>query len=296
MARKKIDWNSVASEMDKLENKNSYETDEGAVFKPKTKQDGTGSFIVRFLEPPKEEALPFAKIYNHGFQSANKMWFIENCPTTKMNQCPVCTENSRIWDDDEQTARPRSRKLSYWTNVMVVKDDETPDNVGKVFKYRFGVKIWEKIKEELDDNNQVFDYEAGSNFKLKIKLVKSGSRSYPNYDSSSFSDPSPIGLGKTPFTESEIDAIHEQAQPLAAIVADKEFKSYSELATLFTKKTSIPVPTSVGGSVGGASAERPVQTPVAKAVVETVVDTAVDTVVDTETASDTEFFDILQND
>jgi len=175
---------------------------------------------------------------------------------------------------------------------MVVKDDETPENVGKVFKYRFGVKIWEKIKEELDDKNPVFDYDTGSNFKLKIKQVKSGPRSFPNYDSSSFSDPSPIGLGKKPFTDTEIDAIHDQCQSLESIVADKEFKTYSELATNFTKKTTVPVPTSENGVV-----EQVQTTPVTP--VTQVVESTVETVVEENTEeaeSDSEFFNILQND
>lgn len=287
--RSNTDWSQLTQKIQSDEQSKSYD-DEGAVYKPQMNDKGVGNKIIRFLEPPETEEFPFAKVFNHGFQGTNG-WFIENCPTTKGNDCPVCKENSRIWDQDEATARPRSRKLSYWSNVLVIQDKENPANEGKVFKYRYGVKIWDKIKEELADGNTVFSYENGSNFKLKMKKIQSGSRSYPSYDASSFSDPSPISLNDAPLTDDEIDDIHDQLQSLNEIVDDSKFKSYADLADWFTKKTGVPVATSPNGTVASAQPSAPV------AVATSVAETTTTEVVETENVEDDEdaFFDALKD-
>ena len=100
--------------------------------------------------------------------------------------------NRRLWnsgsDEDKETARKQKRKLQYYSNIYVVKDPKHPENEGKVFLYKYGKKIHDKIlaamQPEFQDETpvNVFDLWEGANFKLKIKKVAG----YWNYDSSEF--------------------------------------------------------------------------------------------------------------
>jgi len=75
---------------------------------------------------------------------------------------------------------------------MVVDDKATPENNGKIFKFRFGKKIQAKIMQaaspefETDTSVLVYDYREGANFRLIIKKVSG----YANYDDSKFDAPS----------------------------------------------------------------------------------------------------------
>ena len=40
-------------------------------------------------------------------------------------------------------------KLSYYANILVVSDPKHPENEGKVFLYKFGKKIFDKITETM---------------------------------------------------------------------------------------------------------------------------------------------------
>ena len=157
-----------------------------------TDKSSNGSAVIRFLPAQGDEDTPYVKIFNHGFQVKGK-WMVENCPTTLSDDCPICKANGELWnsgvDDDKEIARKRKRKLSYWANIVVIKDEAKPDNQGKVFKYRFGQKIMDKIvaasaaDEDLGtagmDVTCVFD---GANFSLKSKKVSG----FANYDDSKF--------------------------------------------------------------------------------------------------------------
>ena len=124
-------------------------------------------------------------------------WYIENSLTTLNQKDPVSEENTRLWntgvDSDKEIARKRKRKLSYYANILVVSDPKHPENEGKVFLYKFGKKIFDKITEAMqpafeDEAINPFDFWKGANFKLKIRKVDG----YWNYDKSEFEGVSAI--------------------------------------------------------------------------------------------------------
>ena len=88
--------------------------------------------------------------------------------TTLSQKDPVSEENTRLWntglDSDKEIARKRKRKLSYYSNIMVVSDPKHPENEGKVFLFKFGKKIFDKITEAMQQrlmmNNSInpFDF------------------------------------------------------------------------------------------------------------------------------------------
>ena len=201
------------------------------LWKPELDASGNGYAVVRFLPAPEGETVPWAKLYTHAFKGTGG-WLIDNCPTTNGDKCPVCAGNTKLWnsghESDKAVARDRKRKLSYYSNIYVVNDPKNPDNNGKVFLFKYGKKIHDKIlaamQPEFQDETpvNVFDFWEGANFKIKIKTVGG----YWNYDASEFSSPAVLSSD-----DDEMEAIWKQAHSLEAFVAPSEFKSYDDLET-----------------------------------------------------------------
>jgi hypothetical protein len=226
----------------------SSSTSSGAderLWKPELDASGNGYAVVRFLPAPEGESIPWAKVYNHAFQGTGG-WLIENCPTTKGEQCPVCASNNKLWnsgvESDKETVRQRKRKLSYYSNIYVVSDPKHPENEGKVFLYKYGKKIHDKIlaamQPEFQDETpvNVFDFWEGANFKLKIKTVAG----YWNYDSSEFSAPTALSSD-----DDEMEQIWKQAHSLEAFTTPSEFKNYDELENRLNIVLGLSTPRSV---------------------------------------------------
>ena len=185
--------------------------------------------MIRFLPAPNGEDLPFVKLYSHAFQGPGG-WFIENSLTTLGQKDPVSELNSELWnngtDAGKELARKQKRKLTYVSNIYVVKDPANPSNEGKVFLFKYGKKIFDKLtaamQPEFEDEEAIdpFDFWQGANFKLKAKNVAG----YRNYDSSEFARPEPL-LDD----DDAMEAIWKKQYSLAELTAADQFKSYDEL-------------------------------------------------------------------
>ena len=198
-------------------------------WKPEVDASGNGYAVIRFLPAPDGETVPWAKVYSHAFQGPGG-WYIENSRTTLGEKDPVGEVNRQHWNDGTEEgkdiARKQKRKLSYYSNIQVVKDPKHPENEGKVFLYKYGKKIHDKIlaamQPEFQDETpiNVFDLWEGANFKLKIKKVAG----FWNYDSSEFDSISALSSDDT-----ELEAIWKQEHSLEAFLAKDQFKSYEDL-------------------------------------------------------------------
>jgi len=203
--------------------------DDTRFWKPVMDKGGTGSAVIRFLPAPEGCDLPWAQVWSHAFQGTGG-WLIDNCLTTLGQNCPVCEANRELWNtgskDNQNIVRDRKRKLSYFSNIYVVKDPANPENEEKVFLYKFGKKIFDKImasmQPQFDDENPVnpFDFWEGANFKLKL-VKKDG---YWNYDKSEFA-PSSALLND----DDKLETIYKSLNNLNDFVAPSEFKSYEDL-------------------------------------------------------------------
>ena len=199
------------------------------LWKPEMDKTGNGYAVIRFLPAPDGEDLPWVKLYSHAFQGPGG-WYIENSLTTTGGKDPVSEYNRELWnsgiDADKDTVRKQKRKLSFYANIYVVQDKANPQNEGKVFLYKFGKKIFDKIMEamqpEYEDETAInpFDFWQGANFKLKLKKVAG----YWNYDSSEFAAPSPL-LDD----DDALEALWKKQYSLQALVAADQFKSYEDL-------------------------------------------------------------------
>ena len=198
-------------------------------WKAELDKTGVGSAVIRFLPAPDGEELPWVKVYSHAFQGPGG-WYIENSLTTTGGKDPVSDYNRQLWnsgnDADKDTVRKQKRKLSYYSNIYVVKDPLHPENEGRVFLFKYGKKIFDKILEamqpEFDDETPInpFDFWQGANFKLKI-VKKDG---FWNYDKSEFDKVVPLIDD-----DDALEAIWKKEYSLSAITAPDQFKSYEDL-------------------------------------------------------------------
>jgi len=221
-------------EVEKISNpKSNYKQGDDREWKPTVDKAGNGYAVIRFLplsQGATDTGVPWVRIFNHGFQGPGGKWYIENSLTTLNKPDPVSELNTELWNSgveaNKEIARKQKRRLNYWANIMVVEDPSNPDNEGKVFIYKFGKKIFDKIqdvlKPEFQDEKPVnpFDFWEGANFKLKIRQVEG----YRNYDKSEFDTPSAIKED-----DAQIEAIWNKQYDLGTLVAPDQFKSYEEL-------------------------------------------------------------------
>ena len=199
------------------------------LWKPELDKTGNGYAVIRFLPAPDKEEIPWAKLYTHAFQGPGG-WYIENSLTTVGGKDPVSDYNRELWnsgnESDKDTVRKQKRKLSYYSNIYVVKDPTNPQNEGKVFLFKYGKKIFDKVMEamqpEFEDESPInpFDFWQGANFKLKI-VKKDG---FWNYDKSEFDSLAPL-LDD----DDALEAIWKKEYSLAAVTATDQFKSYEDL-------------------------------------------------------------------
>ena len=241
--------------------KKSYKDER--LWKPEVDKSGNGYAVIRFLPAVEGEDMPWAKVWNHAFQGPTGQWYIENSLTTLGQKDPVSEMNSAYWntgiESDKEIARKQKRKLQYFSNIYVVSDSKHPENEGKVFLFRYGKKIFDKLmaamQPEFEDEKAInpFDFWEGANFKLKIRKVAG----YWNYDSSDFDSP------KALFDNDEkIEEVWKTQYALNEFTAATNFKSYEELKTRLDAVLS-------GSVTVGNVAEEIEDAPIAAPVVDT---------------------------
>jgi hypothetical protein len=222
----------LLTELNKISSgsKKSYQDDR--FWKPERDKSGNGFAVIRFLSAPEGEETPFVRLFSHGFKGRGG-WLIDNCPTTIGLKCPVCEANNDLWnsgdESDKDIARNRKRKLQYIANILVISDPKNPHNEGKVFLYKFGKRIFDKVQgsmqPEFEDEDAInpFCFWSGANFKLKIREVAG----FVNYDKSEFDSSSALLDGDN----EKLEALWKTQYSLQEFIAPDQFKSYDELKT-----------------------------------------------------------------
>jgi hypothetical protein len=219
-------------QLTKITSKSYADPNEGKFWKPTRDSAGNGFAIIRFLDSPQGEDMPFVRLWDHGFKGPGG-WYIENSLTTIGQPDPVSELNSKLWnvnnDDsspERKQARDQKRRLHYISNVYIIKDSGNPENEGKVFLFKYGKKIWDKLNDlmnpSFEDEKPVnpFDLWEGANFRLKIRMFEG----YPNYDKSEFDSPTVL------FEDDEkIESVWKQSHSLKEVIDPKNFKPYDEL-------------------------------------------------------------------
>ena len=221
----------LTQEIEKINQPQQNNSADERFWKPELDKSGNGFAVIRFLPAPEGEEMPWAKVWSHAFKGPGGQWYIENSLTTIGKDDPVGEYNRELWnsgkESDKNIARAQKRKLSYYSNIYVVSDPAHPENEGKVFLYKYGKKIFDKLVEAMQpafaDETPLdpFNFWKGADFKLKITKVAG----FWNYDKSEFDASSTLG----DFSDKELEGIWKQQHSLAAYTADDQFKSYDEL-------------------------------------------------------------------
>ncbi len=208
--------------------KESYRDDR--FWRPEMDKSGNGFAVIRFLPEVTGEDLPWVKFYTHAFNGPGG-WYIENCLTSLNQKDPVSELNTQLWnsgiESDKNLARDRRRKVNYVSNILIVSDPANPQNEGKVFLFKYGTKIFEKIQEamkpEFKDEQAInpFDLWKGANFRLKIRKVAG----YTNYDKSEFDSPSAVLGGD----DVKLEQLWKTEYPLKEFIDPTNYKTYDEL-------------------------------------------------------------------
>lgn len=225
----------LSDELKKLSPQSYKETDE-RIWYPEVDKVGNGYAVIRFLPAPEGEVSPFVKVFSHSFKGPTGSWYIENDLNTIGQDDPVGLANRVLWnsgtDEDKETAKQQKRRLTYYSNILVLKDPANPENENTVRIFKYGQKIFEKIKEKsepIDDHDEPmnpFDPWEGMDFKIKIRQ-KDG---YRNYDSSEWASPSVISDD-----DKKIEAIWKKCYSLKEFIDPKNFKSFDELKAKYEK-------------------------------------------------------------
>ena len=223
-------FEKLTRELEKVASGDNASSRDDNLWKPEMDKSGNGYAVIRFLPAPDGEDLPWAKIFSHAFQGPGG-WYIENSLTTIGKSDPVGDMNRQLWnsgsDRDKETARKQKRKLSYYSNIYVVQDPLHPENEGKVFLYKYGKKIHDKIisamQPEFEDEEPInpFDFWQGADFKLKIRQVAG----FTNYDRSEFAAPSELFDGD----DENLEALWKTQYALSEFTSESNFKSYDDL-------------------------------------------------------------------
>ncbi len=258
----------LSSQIEKLAGGKSDAKGDERFWSPTVGKDGNGSALIRFLPAPDGEDLPFIRYWDHGFKGPTGLWYINNSLNSISKDDPVSEMNRKLWAQGENSEgrkivsgdgkdKPGSkRRLHYISNIYVVKDPGNADNEGKVFLYKFGAKIFDKLNalmhpefEGMDQLNP-FDLWEGANFNLRIAQVKG----YRNYDQSQFAPATPLIAVKGKADDKALEVIWNSEYPLAPFLDEANFKSYDDLkAQLARVMEGIPEAT-------GSAAARPTQT------------------------------------
>lgn len=230
-SRKSV-YDKIVSETNKIQSSGQQSGEADTRFwQPEVDKAGNGYAIIRFLPAPKGEDIPWVRLFSHGFQGPGG-WYIENSLTTLNQKDPVGEYNTALWNRGDEVgkdqARKQKRRLNYISNIYVVKDPAHPENEGKVFLYKYGKKIFDKINDlmnpEFEDEKPInpFDLWEGADFKMKIRNVEG----YRNYDKSEFDSASALSKD-----DDEMEKIWSSEYSLQDFLDPKNFKSFAELQT-----------------------------------------------------------------
>lgn len=235
---KRKDPSKLQQQLETFQGNNGFQSDDKDVWKLDVDKQGNGKAVIRFLPGRTEEDMPFVKLINHGFQMKGK-WYIENCTSTHgdFDSCPVCgyLKEHDLYNTDKSLYQNLKRKTSYWANILVITDPSRPENEGKVFKYRFGVKIFDKIqalaagdKELGEDPIDVTCPFDGADFILSVKKVGE----HLNYDDAKFKNQSAIeNIEDDTYAEGLLSQMHD----ITSIASADKFKSADALKQAFDK-------------------------------------------------------------
>lgn len=220
-------------------NKNKFEPD-ARDWKCTLNKEGKGYAIIRFLDKnifdENAEQVPWEELYRHQFKGVNG-YYNELCLSSIDQEDPVLEAIKPLWKGskkEQDIAKQRKRKKEFWSNIYVVKDPGNSENEGKVFRFKYGKKIFDKLDSAMnpefptEERRNPFDIQNGMNFILAIRRVDD----FPNYEKCAFEAPAPLVEGR----EAQ-EKILADCHDLSELKNPENFKTYDALKAKYYKVT-----------------------------------------------------------
>lgn len=176
-----------------------------SIYKPDAAQgrDGVYKSVVRFL--------PWHKDPKKSIMKKWSCWLVNPAnDEAKMVDCPSTVGKKSVLQDmfwkfkksdsvaEQKLAENFSRRQRFASLIQIIKDDNNPENVGKIMVWPYGVKIFNKLQAEMKPEfgkpHIPFDLFEGKPFLVHITKVAG----YNNYDNCRFLDERvPVSIGGT---------------------------------------------------------------------------------------------------
>ena len=199
MAKQQDDFDIFSNS---IENIDLYKRDkkESVFYSPKAKDgaDGTYKALIRFMPNVKNPKQPIIRKYTYWLESPDGKGQSFDSPSTIGEKCPIqqlfYKLNKSESAADRRMAEKLKRREQFYSLIKVIKDPQKPENEGRYFILKYGVKLKQKIDDEMtpsfDEPTQIFNPISGKNFELIV--TKQGE--FNNFDTSKFQNK------KTPVT------------------------------------------------------------------------------------------------
>jgi hypothetical protein len=244
------DWSATEKGIQEAA-KGGFKKDERFWSAPKDEHGNYNSAtLIRFLPDP--NWTPFIKYYHHSFEynaptGGEKKKYFKNCASTfgYDRECPICKQSNEYYksafEEDKKLSGERCRKLNYVANILVINNPANAEDNGKVFLFKFGKQIMNKIEKvwfpKAEDKAKAaalnktlpefnpFDFKKGANFELVTKPQGQGKVVYPSYEDSMFQTQSAIEGGDV----DKMGAIFELTSDLNEFLDEKLFPTNAEV-------------------------------------------------------------------
>lgn len=202
---------------------------------PESGRNGTYNAYIRFMPWHKDRSTPVIKKWSVFLEDpvSGKKRSVD-CPSTIQEKSVLKDMFFKLYKSnsirEKELAEKFKRKMNCYSLVYIVKDENAPENEGKIMVFRFGQKILDKLLNEMakpaldiGKERKPFDLFEGRPFNL-IVTKKGG---YTNYDESYFLDePYPVKvngrkISKENITPTELKEWLETASPDLGVYAYK---------------------------------------------------------------------------
>ena len=187
--------------------------------------------------------------------------FNEKCALTDLYYTMQNSKNAILMEKSKQLKYSRK----YYSYVLVLEDEQQPENVGKIMIFQYGKTIKDKIMAEKNGEISgvpcnVFDLAAGKDFVLVVKEIQTGDETYPDYKMSMFKPEAtslPIyfkekgAFKNAPLNDGKIDASvqgkikdfltdrdHDLEEYSPKSLTDEQQAKITEITNFLTGKTS----------------------------------------------------------
>jgi hypothetical protein len=253
-----------------LDNFKEPEKKGGTIFKPDANagKEGVYKAVVRFL--------PWHKDVKKSVMKKWSCWMTDpGTNESKMVDCPSTVGRKSVLQDlfwkfkksdsvaEQRLADNFSRRQRFASLVQIIKDDNNPENVGRIMVWPYGVKIYNKIqaemKPEFGQPHIPFDLFEAKPFLVHITKVAG----YNNYDNCRFLDekiPVMIEGAKMTKTQDDLNKIREWLDSESPDLGMYDFQEWDTATEDFVQsviRNTVPG----GAHIASAETKNRAQTP-----------------------------------